>query len=1200
MYPDGTKCVTLTPGERLGDVRSYMSSSHGDVYVADQLQVTPQLIETSLNEGFTPKAVQWLPTRHGGAAIAGSSLCSYSWGTGAWSLFYQIEVEGGIRLREYYFNNSQWNDTHLDIWSVKLGSSVAVMDAPASGKPPTLVFQDTSDNICVFPLVKERRTQVDQPPNMSLTLATKAKPLTGIGACVDSDHKTKRVYYQDSQGVIREQKAEGGFWDIVQEPVSDALPGVVGAISAIGDGQYGARVYALQSNGTITEYKRSGLKWFPTPVKTRTKPLSSANIVSISAPVQGILTGVLWIGDDRRLYVNDCQSDGRWRGPRALLEFRYDEAKNGLRPGNRTPFDRLSTGSGAVPATATGATHGSNAQQSGECATPDGASTHHGSTPGGTTSTSGPHQSPHGERAGVREQSGHASGTRPPQPGAHTSPPSTGNLHGGSAATEGPQRDGKGAGVGAGGQHTPSDAQQPLQGGRTPGAGGQHGATPTTHSSQQGGNPLTPGDSGRRIPSEPSSTPTSGTRQPDRSGLAPTNGQSGQHGAASGGQRPNGGAHDPTPEVGGQQGPAGDRRPPGVAPSAGAAGSHMSSSGGPSTHHGDRTSTSQHGGAPGGATSQVQGGSTSASGRGGSEPRGPTTGTAPSSVSTPRPTSGVPPSTNGAGDHSAPSGGSGLTPATGADGHPSSATSTNGLTPTAPSLSGQHGAGADASVVHPTSPSPNGHATDSASAAADAATSTTAAAKYRPGKVIRRVCMHIKRGVEGLKVVYDNGQETAWRGLSTGDERTFELESDEYITHVWYAADGGIVQGLLFGTSFGRESPWFGSQYGIFGLHKNDGSVLVDLEGPLNGGPDSLKPTWEAFSPMGDSIAHEAEFNTLLGEFGKFQAGVSELKGAVHGMTDLATEDTAEAFKVLVQNVEILRNQEDGIKGARVTANALRETYRTAHLSACRKSVETLLKLLEELSIKLKPMSGEFASAVEDRRQEGEALYKKLSSLLDKVKQYRQKLGTIADGLTSNQLFWFKEVEKTAATFAVDKTTFKQTMEAKGIPPLEPEDDYATTLWGLEAWRHKVNAKVAEDPTVHYIINSTMKSNSRAQFTRSQVDFLKATASRLGSLMKKLDDLSGRITQTLETLRSLIDGLGDHQPERNSAMKGAAQLLDLVKKSIHELETVKAADDSHVFAKPTHGVLGPLLQNSSFKWGSVKGQELLDVSKTLC
>lgn len=79
-------------------------------------------------------------------------------------------------------------------------------------------------------------------------------------------------------------------------------------------------------------------------------------------------------------------------------------------------------------------------------------------------------------------------------------------------------------------------------------------------------------------------------------------------------------------------------------------------------------------------------------------------------------------------------------------------------------------------------------------------------AKERPGRV------------EGFKVRYENGDETEWRGQAVGTEVTFELDTGEYITHVWYAADEGAVQRLLFGTTNGRRSQWFGSEHGHFWL----------------------------------------------------------------------------------------------------------------------------------------------------------------------------------------------------------------------------------------------------------------------------------------------------------------------------------------------------------------------------------------------
>ena len=118
-------------------------------------------------------------------------------------------------------------------------------------------------------------------------------------------------------------------------------------------------------------------------------------------------------------------------------------------------------------------------------------------------------------------------------------------------------------------------------------------------------------------------------------------------------------------------------------------------------------------------------------------------------------------------------------------------TTTNGRTPKPPSLAN----GTDALGRH--------RPRSSTGSTVDSSVKPTDDGDERPDKVIKQVHMHVSGRVEGIKVVYADGQQTDWLGAGAKSVETFELSDGEYITDIWYATDEKSLQGILFGTSAG-------------------------------------------------------------------------------------------------------------------------------------------------------------------------------------------------------------------------------------------------------------------------------------------------------------------------------------------------------------------------------------------------------------
>ncbi|EKM50868.1 uncharacterized protein PHACADRAFT_103493 [Phanerochaete carnosa HHB-10118-sp] len=235
-----------------------------------------------------------------------------------------------------------------------------------------------------------------------------------------------------------------------------------------------------------------------------------------------------------------------------------------------------------------------------------------------------------------------------------------------------------------------------------------------------------------------------------------------------------------------------------------------------------------------------------------------------------------------------------------------------------------------------------------------------------PQKVIMEVGMHVTWRVDGIKIVHKNDAETAKRGTSTKGEKVFLLDEGEYITHVWYAADAGSVQGILFGTSNGRKSVWFGYEYGLYGLLIKDSHVLTDLRGASQDSQlNDLVPSWVRYIPGGGITAFLALYDELVARWNEFQSSIAELKkqtvSSKASLDELTTyeQTIARGLAELVQDVEILRGMENEQSTAQVVVTSLREKYISNHLGACKEAARAAQTQFNNLALALAPISGQ-------------------------------------------------------------------------------------------------------------------------------------------------------------------------------------------------------------------------------------------------
>lgn len=858
-----TKCVTLMPGASLGDVRAYMSSTKGTIFHAE-LGLTQDFLDSSLEPGFASRTTEWLATTEAGNFHTNSGLFSIAWNAHSWSLFYQ---DSAGALREYLWNNGTMERTGFRQGGVLPGTSIAAATGLADGRSPLIFYQNTAGDICASPITKDRRNHDAYAADTPDVVRRGVRHHTAIGACVDRDQKTIRLYYQDDEGALRESKYAANDWSETKQSISDENYQIV-SLAAVRDGRTGVRLYAQNEQGHIVEHKLSDGIWASHEIKTKVKPMSSANMVAIAAPYQqqDSRVGLLWIGEDHRLYIADCQVDNTWHEPKALLTFHLDTAKYGESAGI-TPF-------GGPPTS-------------------------------GTASALG----------------------------ATLDPPST---------------------------------------------------LPNTHA---------------------------------RNGVE---------------------------------------------------------------------------------------------------------------------TSIVPLATSNGGASS---------------------------------------------------------------------TEANRAVKARPGKVIKRIIAYGKGRIEGFKVVYEDGNASAWRGKSAESEetRSFDLEVDEYITHVWYLADEVTIQGLLFGTSNGRRSPWLGSnsEHGHFGLLQKKGSVLVDLEGNPLEGAGSLKAVWENFSPTGKTTEFRMRYEILYKRFVQLKLAITNLSGTSSGMQDIDTQAVAKHFRVLVQDVEILSGLEDLQARGKVFANERRKSILQEQLILCGEDLKTLLKFLNDLLAKLRPLSGELHESVETCRLDGENLSKDFRKLMDDLEKHKETLNSAVKNLKREQEVWNRLVEEARDHLTRNKHTFGEIMAAKGLQASEPEDDYNLPRWGLHPWRGKIDPKaaLAHDFTLHHTISRVQNSDSQLQLHQSQVNFLQVNQALVEDLLKRLDELE--ISRTMQQLRDLINSLSDHDPKQSRELMEAVELLQTLRQGMDALEKAAAAKLACDFAKPIYNTLDALLKRRSFTWGEVNSKVLLDVSKEL-
>lgn len=821
-----TKCVTLMPGPSLGDMRAYMMSTTKGAIFHAELGLTQDFLDSSREPGFAPGVSEWKVATDGGKFHADSSLCSVAWGAHSWSLFYQ-DTAGA--LREYLYSNNRWEHTGFCAGDVLPGTSIAAATASAGGRDPLIFYQNAAGHICASLITRDGTKQGESAARPRTILQREVRRYTGLGACMNRDADTIYVYYQDTEGALRECKGVSDSWNETKEPVCAATGTEALSIAAVRDGDSGVRLYVQYEHGTIVEYRRSNRNWVSHNIETEVKPMPNASTAAISGPYkqQDSRVGLLWIGEDYCLYLADCQGDSSWREPKALLAFHIDTARHGGLAG-ATPFD-------------------SEAEMS-----------------------------PHGT--------------------------------GGRVETEGK-------------------------------------------------------------------------------------------------------------------------------------------------------------------------------------------------------------------------------------------------------------------------------------------------AKTRPGKVIKRVV--VARGVkgrpDGFQIVYEDGDASAWRGKSSGQDTAFDLGSGEYITHVWYAADEGTVQGFLFGTTNGRQSQWFGHEYGHYGLLQKKGSVLVDLEGSPIDGSGALNAVWEDIAQAGQTTTFQMRYKILYERFLKLRAAVAQLSDTSDGMKVVETRDAAERFELLVQDVEFLYDQEKGLKRAKVNVDNNREDRLQDQLVRCATDLEALLRLLGDLQAKLRPLSGEFDKGVERCQLDGDDLYTDFRQLLDDIEKYRQELNSMCGNFTRQEKLWTDWAKQVEDTFMKDKDKLEEIMATKGLEGLDVQYDHGLPQWGLRTWRARIDPKITQDSTLHHAIFNVQNSNSCLQLHLSQVNFFRINKDLVENLLGRLDKLA--IGPTMKQLRDLIDGLHNQRPDRNIELQEAVNLLIAVGQAISALQKAAAAKVVKGFAEPLYSALHALHESKSFTWGKFDPKTLLDVSK---
>ncbi|GJE90558.1 hypothetical protein PsYK624_067010 [Phanerochaete sordida] len=468
---------------------------------------------------------------------------------------------------------------------------------------------------------------------------------------------------------------------------------------------------------------------------------------------------------------------------------------------------------------------------------------------------------------------------------------------------------------------------------------------------------------------------------------------------------------------------------------------------------------------------------------------------------------------------------------------------------------------------------------------------------YRPPKVVKTVRMSISAHVNSIKIVYDDGTDNGIGGRVAGAEKSFELVEGEYVTHVWYSGNGPeCLRGVLFGTSNGRTSGWFGSGAGPYEVLNKDKHVLLDLrrittDNRLNA---SLEADWAEFTPTSNTAKFEDRYNDLHNSFLQFQAALAKLKNSANDIEAVSTEAAAVSLIELVENVEILGEGESNMANAQVVYTTQRKKRNDETLVRCRQSVKDAQAQLEALAQELAPLAGALDTAGAKRREEGEELFRNLGKLKEDIAAYQTELTTLCEGLAKKERRWTAEKGEAQQAASVQMASLKKIMVENGVALTVPAEN---TPAACLTWLGTLDPEAVRDPIASPRVGELERTQSRIQHIESHIGFLQQNQKTLSAQVEQLGKLP--VAAVIKTLRELIDGLHNVQPGKNVAIKDAIALMTLAQKLAALLGTIHDASKSETFAKVLVEVLGPLVENTQFKWSDPNGAHLLQVSKDI-
>lgn len=469
------------------------------------------------------------------------------------------------------------------------------------------------------------------------------------------------------------------------------------------------------------------------------------------------------------------------------------------------------------------------------------------------------------------------------------------------------------------------------------------------------------------------------------------------------------------------------------------------------------------------------------------------------------------------------------------------------------------------------------------------------AARGRPPRTIVQITLSVSERVNGIKLVYENGQETAWRGTSSGEQHVFALNAGEYVTHVWYATDRRSIEGILFGTSSGRKSPWYGQEYGLYGLLVNDGHVLDDLHGPEDGQLTPLMSEWVAYVPSGNIVQYQDRYATLTEEWNRFAASIADWEGQItssrDGINDLGTEQAIEKLTELVESVEIYYQLETGQLEVTATRTKLRQDI----LKRIRKSARDVQAAFAALVAVLAPMSGGLDSISASKRSDGEALLSRLTALSGELQMYLQDLDERSGQIRDEQRHWTEEGEQARTGFLQAKRSFDKNMASKGAKAADLTDKDAP-LWGLREWCSSLKIGTIETAFENHLLSRVMKAAAQVQYDVSHGAFLQGSIQACADGKKEAGTLRLNLVRTVSELQSVIARLESLQPNGTATQQDTSELAALINGTVAALDAFEHIDTSQEFAEILVSVLRELLNNDNFKWNREEGDQLLKVS----